>query len=140
MRELNFASGLIEFSLNGAVTVTFNPTDTNFVAKIYDAFEQLDAKQEAYKEEAGKLVGKRELFDFSRERDKEMREVLNDLFGVDICTPLFGYMNVYALADGLPVWANLMLAIIDEMDASAAKETKVGDTRLQKYIKKYQKK
>lgn len=140
MGKINFSDGLTEYSLNDAVTVHFNPSDTDFISRIYDAFEALDAKQEAYKAEAEKLIGKKELFDFMRERDKEMRAILDGLFDRPVCEALFGSMNVYAKGDGLPVWANLMLALVDEIDANTEKDDKLGNSRLQKYIKKYQKK
>ena len=47
-------------------------------------------------------------------------------------------MSIYAIADGLPIWANLMLAIIDEFDASFVAEKKKTNPRIQKYTKKYQ--
>ena len=31
MKELNFDSGLVTYSLNGKCEVSFNPTDSNFV-------------------------------------------------------------------------------------------------------------
>ena len=46
-------------------------------------------------------------------------------------------MNVYALASGLPVWANLLLAVIDKTNASMDEESKKTDDRLNKYLKKY---
>ena len=49
MKELNFDSGLTTYSLNGKCEVSFNPTDSNFVEKLYSAFEELDKKQEGYK-------------------------------------------------------------------------------------------
>ena len=52
---------------------------------------------------------------------------------------LFGGMNVYALANGLPVWCNLMLAVMDEIDSSFAREQKATNPKLQKYLNKYQK-
>lgn len=50
MKELNFDSGLVAYSLNGKCEVSFNPTDSNFVERLYSAFEDLDKKQESYKE------------------------------------------------------------------------------------------
>ena len=46
MKELNFDSGLVTYSLNGKCEVSFNPTDSNFVERLYSAFEDLDKKQE----------------------------------------------------------------------------------------------
>ena len=127
MKELTVLTGMQEYRLNDACTVFFNPTDTAFGEKLFGAFETLDRKQDAYKAEV----------ETARKMDAEMRDIVNDVFGVDVCTALFGGMNVYALADGLPVWANLMLAIMDEIDTAFARESKATNPRISKYTKKY---
>ena len=121
MKELNFDSGLVTYSLNGKVEVTFNPSDSNFVERLYSAFEDLDKKQEGYKDTIEKMADKKEIFEFARERDSEMREIIDGLFEVPASEALFGGMNVYALANGLPVWCNLMLAVMDEVDSTYAR-------------------
>lgn len=137
MKELNFDTGLVTYSLNGKCELSFNPTDSVFVEKLFNAFDILDKKQETYKAEVEKTANKREVFETARKMDEEMREIINEVFGFDVCTPLFGTMNVYALADGLPVWSNLMLAIMDEVDTTFARENKLTNPRISKYTKKY---
>ena len=44
MKELSFDSGLVTYSLNNRCEVTFNPTDSNFVQRLYSAFEELDKR------------------------------------------------------------------------------------------------
>lgn len=139
MKELNFDSGLVTYSLNGKCEVSFNPTDSAFVEKLYRAFEELDKKQEGYKAAVEKLQGKTEIFDFARERDAEMRGILDAVFGSPVSDALFGDMNVYAIANGLPVWCNLMLAVMDEVDTAYAREQRTTNTRIKKYTDKYQK-
>jgi hypothetical protein len=58
---------------------------------------------------------------------------------MDVCTPLFGEMNLFASAGGLPVWANLLLAIADEVQASMDSELKHREARIRKYTEKYKK-
>lgn len=72
MKELNFDSGLVAYSLNGKCEVSFNPTDSNFVERLYSAFEDLDKKQESYKAQIEKMADKKEIFEFARERDAEI--------------------------------------------------------------------
>ena len=139
MKELNFESGLVTYSLNGKCEVIFNPSDSNFVERLYSAFEDLDKEQEGYKATIEKMANKREIFEFARERDSEMREIIDGLFGVPVSDALFGGMNVYALANGLPVWCNLMLAVMDEVDSTYAREQKATNPRIAKYTAKYQK-
>lgn len=137
MKELKIATGVETYKLNDSVEVSFNPTDGAFVEKLFNAFDTLDKRQESYKAEVEKTAGKKELFEVARKLDSEMREIVNDVFGFDVCTDLFGALNVYALADGLPIWANLMLAIMDEIDATMLREKKAADPRIAKYTKKY---
>ena len=137
MPELKFDTGLASYSLNGKCEVWFNPTDSDFVKRLFDAFDYLDKKQEAYREQVEKMADKRQIFDIARERDGEMRGIVDDLFNAPVCNAVFGRMNVYALADGLPVWANLILAVMDEIDTSFAREQKATNPRIQKYTAKY---
>lgn len=139
MKDLNFDTGVVTYNLNGACEVSFNPTDSTFVERLFTAFDTLDKKQEDYKAEAEKNKGTREIFTTARKLDTEMRDIINETFEEDVCTPLFGEMNVYALADGLPVWANLMLAVMDETDSAFAREQKAQSPRIRKYSAKYHK-
>lgn len=137
MKQLQFDTGLITYDLNGAAQVAFNPTDSAFVERLFRTFDALDQKQEAYKAEAERAAGSREIFDIARKRDEEMRTMIDEALGQPVCAALFGGMNVYALADGLPVWCNLMLALMDEIDTSFAREQKSANPRIQKYTAKY---
>lgn len=137
MKELKIATGVETYKLNDSVEVSFNPTDGVFMEKLFNAYDTLDKRQEFYKAEVEKTAGKRELFDVARKLDSEMREIINGAFGFDICGGLFGGLNVYALADGLPLWSNLLLAIMDEMDETMVREKKAMNPRIAKYTKKY---
>ena len=64
--------------------------------------------------------------------------MIDDVFSQPVCAALFGGMNVYAFADGQPVWCNLLLALMDEMDAALVREQKASNPRLKKYLDKYQ--
>ena len=81
----------------------------------------------------------REIFEIARLRDTEMRELIDGVFGRPVCAELFGDMNVYAMADGLPVWCNFLLAVMDEIDTTFAREQKLTNPRIQKYTAKYHK-
>lgn len=139
MKNLSFDTGLVTFTLNDACKVSFNPTDSFFVEKLFNTFDALDRKEESYRDQVSKME-KREIFDFARKRDQEMRALIDDLFGVPVCEALFGGMNVYSLADGLPVWTNLLMAVIDEVDTTFAREQKATNPRIQKYTAKYTRK
>lgn len=137
METLTFDSGLVTYNINDKAQVTFNPTDSSFAERLYSAFEILDKKQDEYKAEIKEKTGTREVFTIARKMDTEMREIIDSVFEKKLCDELFGDMNVYALASGLPVWANLLLAVIDKTNASMDEESKKTDDRLNKYLKKY---
>lgn len=140
MEEIKFSTGKQEFRLNDQVSVSFNPTDAAFVERIYDVFEKLDAEQQTYRSEMDACANKRKIFDIARQHDEKMRDMIDGLFEKPVCAALFGPMNVYALADGLPVWANLMLAILDQVDATMTREKLRTNPRIQKYTERWTKK
>lgn len=144
MKEIVFDSAVETFALKNAQTgatceVSFNPTDSEFVKRLFDAFNTLDSKQETYKAEIDKIADKKQIFDIARQRDKEMREIIDEIFEKPVSDAAFGKMNVYAMANGLPVWANLVLAVMDEIDTTFAREQKATDARIKKYTAKYHK-
>lgn len=139
MKDLNFETGLVTYNLNGAFQLTFNPTDSEYIERIYNTFSVLDEKKDEYEEEI-KQAAQNEIFAICRRRDAEMRELIDEALGAPVCEAVFGNMNINALADGLPVWANLLLAVMDEMDNSFAREQKRTNPRVAKYTAKYSKK
>lgn len=140
MPEIRFDTGLVTYNLNDAVEVSFNPTDTNFVERLFGTFEQLDRQQDEYKQEVSGTTDNKAVFEIARKRDAEMRTLIDGVFDAEVCKPLFGSMNVYAMADGLPVWCNLMLAILDIVKESFDREQKAIDPRVEKFVAKYRKK
>jgi len=138
MKNLNFSDGLEEYSLNDRVTVRFNPTDLGFLERVAAAFEKLDAIQEEVRASRETITDEREVFPLARDLDAKMRAILNELFDAEICEPLFGSMNLFASSAGLPVWANLMLAISEEVQNSMQDELQQREARIAKYVKKYQ--
>jgi hypothetical protein len=137
-KTLSFETGVVEYEVNGAATIRFNPTDAAFVERLYQTFTDLDAKQEEFQAQVDEIGedGER-MFAYAKERDAEMRGIIDGLLGDGVADALFPDMNCYALADGLPVWINLMFAIAEEIEAAYTAEQKKSDPRLRKYDKKY---
>ena len=137
MKNLTFDNGIEEYDLDGKVTVKFNPTDVSFLEKLSDSFQYLDLIQEEVKLSQEEITDEKDVFNLAKNLDQKMRDIINALFGQDVCTPLFGEMNLFASAGGLPVWANLMLAIADEIQNSMDSELKKREGRIKKYTAKY---
>ena len=140
--ELRIETGLQEFNLNGKVTVEFNPSDPEFVKKLYQTFSDLEAKQKDFEEESKNIPedDADEVFGFAERKDREMKDRIDTFFGKEVCKPLFGNMSVYAFnKDGIPVWMALFVAILDQCDSMVDKLGETGSKTVDKYIKKYQK-
>ena len=99
----------------------------------------MDKQQDKYQAMLSGENDAKKIFAAARAMDGEMRELINGLFGFDVCTPLYGTMNTYAMADGLPVWCNLMLCLIDNMNDTFTAEKKKTNPKLQKYLAKFKK-
>lgn len=137
-KSLSFDTGVVEYDVNGMAKVRFNPTDSAFVERLWKAVTDLEARQGEFQEKVDEIGGDGErMFAYAGERDAEMRGVIDGLLGEGVSDALFPDMNCYALADGLPVWVNLMLAVAEEIDAAFAEQRKKGDPRAKAYNEKY---
>ena len=141
MRELKFSDGLEEYSLNGRVTVRFNPTDASFLEKLTSLFSSLDALQEEVSSLQASIPEDDDsaVLALARDLDGRMRALLDDFFGEPVCGALFGSMNLFASANGLPVWANLLLALTEEVEGVMQGELTAREKRIAKYTAKYKK-
>ena len=137
MKNLTFDNGIVEYDLGGKVTVRFNPTDVGFIEKLFESFASLDRIQEEIRQSKEEITDEKEVYRLAKNLDSRMREIINALFDKDVCTPLFGEMNLFASAGGLPVWANLMLAIAEEVESCMQGELKQREARIKKYTEKY---
>ena len=137
-KELNFETGVVEYTINSAATARFNPTDAMFVERMYNTFGELADKQDEFEARVAEIGEDGEaMFAYAAERDRDMRGMIDNLLGAGVADALFPGMNCYALADGLPVWINLMFAVADEVEATFTDEQKKSDPRLKAYNGKY---
>ena len=137
MPNIKIDTGVVPFTFNDACTVYLNPTDSFFMERLFSTFEELEKKQKGYQERVAELQNARAILDFTRERDKEMREMVDSVFQAPVCDQLFAGMNVYSVASGLPLWANLLLAVMEEVDAAFTREKQMTNPRIKKYLEKY---
>lgn len=140
MLEFNHDTGLEEISINGKVTVWLNLTDIDFCERVFNTFSAMDAQQEKYQAMLKDTDDPAKLFETARSMDADMKALLNTLFETDVCTPLYGKMNIYAMAGGTPVWFNLVMCLIENMDDVFKAEKLKTNPRLQKYLDRFGKK
>lgn len=138
-KTISFDTGVEEYLING-VPVRFNPTDTAFVKRMWGLFDDLEKSQEGLQQRVDEISDEdpEAMFDLARERDEQMRGLIDGLFGKGIADKLFPNMNCYALAGGLPVWVNLMFAVAEEVEAAFEREQGKADPRLHQYNQKYE--
>mgnify|MGYP007070023280 CR=1 FL=1 len=141
---ISFDTGIEEFNLNGKVTVVFSPTDVHFVEKVLNALDDITSIYEKYQDEVSRLEDDEPskeaaiaVYEIAHRADAEIREKINDAFGKDVCTPTIGDRSILMPANGLPVWENLLLAIIDKFDSQLVEEKAKTNPRLEAYTKKY---
>lgn len=125
--------GLVTYRINGKCEILFNPSDINYLRRINEAFEKLSSIYDKY---ANMEATDDEVFQIARERDEAMVTVINEAVNADINTALDG-ISICAFAGGLPIWLNLILALIDTMDDSAKNIEKEANEKIKKYTKKY---
>lgn len=138
MRELNFDTGLVTYVVNGKCEISFNPADVAFVDRLFKTFDSLAQRQDHAEVEKQTASGA-DLFALAEQRDKYMREQIDNVFGEPVSDLIFGKMSVYALAGGLPLWCNFLMAVIDEIDSAIQEEQRVASPRVDKYMAKYAK-
>lgn len=132
-KTLTFDDGLKEYDINGKVTIRFNPADSKFTERLYDVFMQLEARQDEFQAKIDSIGQDGEqLFAYANERDAEMRGIIDGLFGNGVADALFPDMSCYALADGMPVWINFMLAVAEEIESAFDREQKASDPRVRR--------
>lgn len=134
MGALNFQTTRKTYTVNDGAEISFDPTDINFVNRLFDLVDKLEKRQ---KEEPARDTG--DIFAAAARMDAEMRAEIDVVFGEPICEKVFGSTNVLSPAGGLPVCMNFLLAVIDEIDAASEQETK-HSPRVDAYIQKYEKK
>lgn len=139
MKNINTGAKVEEYNIDGKIVLRFNPADATFVKNFNAAFKAL-AEAQSELAEAAKNADDEAFFDASAATNTKLRGVLNDLFGEDICTPIWGTMDLTAISDGLPLWFNFMMALIDEIDVDMKNIKAVRSARLDKYTAKYVKK
>lgn len=137
MKELSFETGVETFDINGRWQISFNPTDSGFSKRLYEAFSELEKRYGESKEEMDKTADKRKVFEIAEKLDSEMRSIIDDILGEGASAAVFGTTNVYAMAGGLPLWTNLFLCIMDECKDAFAREQKAMNPKIKKYMEKY---
>lgn len=135
-------NGYLEVGFEGTErTVKFNPSDSYFLRNLYAMLakvqEIIAAKQPIINAEKDFL----KQFDILNERDKEMRAVVDEMFGDGFCRDLFGLLDLTAVNDkGLMLIEDFAFSLVDRMDESVRAAVAKRESNIAKYTDKYKKK
>ena len=127
-QTLTFDTGVREYDINGVATVRFNPGDSDFAGHVFNVLRDLEERTPEFQKRVDEIEigengeGGEEMFAYAKERDAEMRGIIDGLFGQEgLADALFPDMSCYALSDGVPVWINFFLAIANEISEAFGK-------------------
>ena len=137
--ELHISTGVEELVLNGKVHISINLTDASFAKLLFTRFSALEEKDRAWRERMKALHDPKTVMEEWDKGDRMFREAIDGVLGEGTCEALIGSTSVRALAEGLPIWANILLAIIEQMDNALTRQEKTVNPKLQKYLNKYHK-
>lgn len=137
MDTIKFETGLKTFDVNGAVEITFNPTSAAFLRKLQSTAEELNAVHERFAAGAKNS----DALTLLEKADAEMRTIIDGVLGDGFCAAAVPPDDALLLdiGGGFPIWANIILAILEKMDDSLLKEKDAAEKRIRKYSAKYKK-
>ena len=136
---LHISTGIEELVLNEKVHIFLNPADPTFAKLLFTKFSALEEEDRAWRERMKDLQDPKAVMEEWDTGDKMFRAAIDGVLGEGTCEALIGGTSVLALADGLPIWANILLAIIEQMDDALTRQEKTVNPKLQKYMSKYHK-
>ena len=138
MGELNFQTGRKTYTVNGGVEISFEPSDPKFASAVVSAFQKCSdiAKTTADLN----FEGAANTIEALEKMESEVRKEIDAAFGYAVCDKVFSGLSVIAVADGLPVWTNFLMAVIDEVDQSMPEGEGRTKERVQKYMSRYENK
>lgn len=139
MADITFSTGVVEMSVNGVRSISFNPADVGFAETLYNMIAKVNAIDTETAKKRKNTDDLAKIFDYNRASDKKMREVVDSVFGEGFCADVFGNIRLVALADGLSVLENFAFAVLDQMDESVTENLAKRNDRIARYTEKYEK-
>lgn len=142
MSTLSFETGIKTFDINGDPerAISFNPTDVNFIHRLYDAFGKLEALRKANQLKAEKQQETKKVLQIFHQEDLEIRRILDGVFGPAACAAAFGDLAANAVtSDGLPLWGGFIVAVLAQCDTAMVERQEARNPKLEALLAKYKK-
>ncbi|MEA5059381.1 MAG: hypothetical protein VB049_05015 [Candidatus Pelethousia sp.] len=140
MATLSFETGIKTFDINGDPerVISFNPTDLNFIHRLYEAFRRIDALHKGYQIKADKLTDPEKVLKVLHQADGEIRKLLDETFLDAVSDKVFGGQSTYAItSDGVPLWMGFLVAVMAQCDESYTERETAKSPKLEALLAKY---
>ena len=135
MGALNYTAGKREYTLPNGEVIHFDPCDSEFANKVVIAFRNCNKIQGSFPKDPVKDLD--EQLSLIRKMNADIRQEIDEAFGEHVCDKACCGSSPIAISDGLPVWMNFLMAVIDEIDANMPEGEKRSRARVQQYMDKY---
>lgn len=135
MGSLTYSAGKRAYTLNEGAVIYFDPCDAEFANKVIVAVRNCQDIQSKFPREPMQDLD--EQLALIQEMNANIRRQIDAAFGEPVCDKAFCGSSPCAIADGLPVWLNFLMAVIDEVDANMPEGEKRARVRVQQYMDKY---
>lgn len=139
---IELIDGLVEVPVvrNGSVVtnIKINPSDAGFMETLYGLAATLDGIEQKCMDAIKNEEDFAKVFDLKRSADKEMREVVDSVFGDGFCAEAYNGMRMDGvLVDGTLVYEDLVFKVVDAMDADIRNRVAKRNATVEKYTSKY---
>lgn len=147
--KLNYDDGYknIQLGEDPNRVIRINPTDAKFLNRIADFDVRSEKIREKYKDvDLNKITELQNLNETDPEFDKlkdaaetadqldcAMKELINEIFGYDICKTVFGNESCLSPVNGQPLFMGFMQCIFGYIAEVSAEEKKKTQEKLNKY-------
>lgn len=135
MGALNFQTGKRPYTVNDGAVIYFDPSDAQFAGRIIKAFQNCSKIQNNGTSQPADID---ELVAATEKMVLNIKTEIDGAFGDQVCDKVFGGSSPIAIADGLPVWTNFLMAVIDEIDRNTPDDQARTKARVQQYMTHYE--
>ncbi len=137
MQSIDFNSGNYkEYAINGDENrvIRINVSDVGIITRIQDAMSKADN----IAEEVSEREKNEDRTQLLKEYDQRVREMVNDIFGSDVCTAALGSVNVFSMAsNGKPVLVNFLEALLAVVVQEIKSAQTAAQIKLEEKVEKY---
>lgn len=137
MQSIDFNSGNYkEYAINGDENrvIRINVSDVGIITRIQDAMSKADN----IAEEVSEREKNEDRTQLLKEYDQRAREMVNDIFGSNVCTAALGSVNVFSMAsNGKPVLVNFLEALLAVVVQEIKSAQTAAQIKLEEKVEKY---